>query len=419
MQVSSQLHGLLRFQTSEGEHLWRVLLRRDFGMTEKTIKRLAAEHLEFRQMYALYARSRISPCGSLSQTVMDKHVRRNKRLKVWAYKRGLGPFYVAQLYHTSTQGPRTIVAKHSIDDSSHFGTVLEMRRCWNIQVEGATRAFGSGYFKVVWRLRLAPDYEDLGPLHFLCKVELADEALHLLTEEERRKKDRSELSWSEDELVHPLRLDGSRLHFIWNPPNPMPVAPPDQQPHAGVHPNDRPFGAPEPQVQREDGGFGIDAMRGILELHNRIRGHADAAVAAIADRNNLGNFGNGQMPNPAEPRVPNFGEDDGPPGLIPVDQNQDDRPTTDSSAAFPVNEWFDLLTGFIHVPQPQDAVCFALTNFTIGFKYGLFIDYVALVPVSKFEFDNRDSFPLGPLLVDGPDYWDLLCDNAAYAASLR
>lgn len=389
--------------------MWLHLLRRDYNVTEKTSKRFAAEEKDFRSLYALYARSRISTCGAISRTVWAKHVRKSEKLKRWAETHGLKPFFSMQNGHTSTAGHRMLVSKHEMDYSSHFGQVLHLSRCWNIQVEGSVRVFLPGYFKVVFRLKLAPDYEDIGPLNFLSKVIYADPIDHLLSDAEKAGK----YGWTEDEISSPIRAEGTHIHFIWNPPNPAPIANAAQNPIAAMHVNDRPFGAPDPAQQREDDGFGVDALRDIFELNNRIRARQQVEAEA-----------RGPVPNLVEPQPddepPQIAfDDDVMPDLVPMADVEAAPPRMDASSAFPVDEYFDLLSGFIHVPHAGDRVCFAITNFTVGFKYGLYIDYVSLVPVTKAEYDLRNAFPVGPMLIDGPDFWDTLYEGAAYNSKLR
>lgn len=385
--------------------MWLHMLKRDYGVTEKTARRFAAEGKDFRSLYALYARSRVSATGAVSKSVLAKHVRKSERLRRWTDSHALKPFFSLQNGHTSTVGPRMIVSKHDIDYSSHFGQVLHLNRCSNIQVEGSARVFLPGYFKVVFRLKLAPDYEDIGPLNFLAKVIYADPIDHLLSDMEKSRK----YAWTEDEIITPIRADGTHIHFIWNPPNPAPIANAVQNPIAAMHVNDRPFGALDPAQQRQDDGFGVDALRDIFELNNRIRERlrreAEAGGARMDDEL--------ERDNADEPPQNNV-DDDLMPELEPMAEEEAPRPQMDASAAFPIDEYFDFLAGFIHVPQAGDYVCFALTNFTLGFKYGLYLDYVALVPVAKAEYDLRHAFPLGPMLLDGPDYWDTLFDSASY-----
>lgn len=354
------------------------------------MKRFAKEDANYRSLYTAFYRSRVSPVGYLSPKISAKHVRRSSSLQRFAKVHGIRPFYVVQLFHTSTHGPKTIVAKHSLDETSHYGQVLELRRCWNIQVEGSVRVWRPGYYRVVWRLKLATDYEDLGPLSFLTKVVTSYELKHLLDETEAEKIDVEECTWKEEEIVSPVSILGSHTVYVWNPPNPLPLQPPNPQDMA-VHPNDRPFGAPEPEAQPQDDGFGLIAQQNLFQLHNRIlqaqgaaappeRGHAPAAP---------------QAPQEAAPQAPQD----------PANGNSAEN------APFPIGEWFDLCAGFIHVPQAHDAVCFALTNFTIGYKYGLMIDYVALVPTTEREFKFQERFPLGPVLIEGHHYWDTLCED--------
>jgi hypothetical protein len=384
-QVCAKYNALVHVLDYDNESMWRALLKRDYQMTDSTMKRFAKAGLSFRSIFIAYCRSRISPVGSLSPEIRLKHVRRSEALQKWAKLHGLSPFYVAQLWHTSTHGPRTIVSKYTYDEESYYGQVLELRRCWNIQVEGAARVWRAGYYRLVWRLKLAKDYEDLGPLQFLCKVVESNAMKHLLPEEEVEKVNRQELSWTEEELVSPLRISGSHTVYVWNPPNPLPMLPPNPQDLA-VHPNDRPFGAPEPAAQPQDDGFGLAAQQQLFQLHNRIlqaQGQAQPAPALPAAQ--------------AAPLAPN---DPAPPA-----------PLEHTNAPFPVGEWFDLLAGFIHVPHAHDAVCFAMTNFTIGYKYGLMIDYVALLPITESEFNRQNRFPLGPMLMDDNHYWDSLSDG--------
>ena len=381
-------------------------------MTVKASKRFAAEEIDFRSVYTQYARSRISASGALSRAILAKQIRKSERLKRWMERHGLEPFFCLQFGHLSNQLPRMIVAKYEMDYSSHFGQVLHINRAMYIQVEGSARVFLPGFYKVVFRLKLAPDYEDIGPLNFLTKVIYADPGEHLLSEREKKLK----YSWAEDEVIAPLRADGTHIHFIWNPPNPAPIVDPAQNPLAAMHVNDRPFGAPDPLQQREDDGFGIDALRNIQELNNRIRQRQMQEEAQ----------GRGPiLPNPNFQQAGNDDpapipfEDELMPALEPIGDGAPPGPRVDSSAAFPVDEYFDLLSGFIHVPQAGDRVCFAITNFTNGFKYGIYIDYAALVPITKAEYDLRHSFPTGPMLLDGPDYWDTLYETAVYNSRQR
>jgi hypothetical protein len=379
---------MVNIKNFENEAMWRSLLRRDHQLTSKCVKRFAKEDESFRSLYIAYCRSRISPVGNLTPTILQKHVRRSEKLQRWAKLHGLKPFFVAQLFHTSTHGPRTIVAKYTLDEASHFGQVLELRRSWNIQIEGGARVWRSGYYRVVWRLKLAADYEDIGPLNFLCKVTPSHVAKHLLTDSESEMVDRQELTWTEDEIVNPVHLPGTFARYVWNPPNPLPLQPPNPQDLA-VHPNDRPFGAHEPEAQPQDDGFGFAAQQRLFELANRLQQH-----------------GLGQNPNPPQGNGP-------PPNLHAphAPQPLDPESGMQQNAPFPTGEWFDFLAGFLHVQNPHDAVCFAVTNFSVGYKYGLLIDYVALVPITEAEFSNQDQFPLGPMLKDDNHYWDSLCES--------
>lgn len=395
-QVCSRFDALVNIKNSDNEAMWRSLLKRDYQITDSWLKRFGKEDATFRMLYAAYCRSRVSPAGSMNGEVTQKHIRRSPKLQKWADVHGLRPFWVAQLFHTSTQGQRTIVARHAFDESSHFKQVLEIRRCWNIQVEGAIRVWHPGYYRVVWRFKLAPDYEDIGPLALLCKVGPSHLAKHLLTIKEREMENHREMSWTEDEIVNPMQLPGSYERYVWQPPNPLPMLPPNEE-EAAVHPNDRPFGAPEPVARQQDDGFGFAVQQELFELRNR-----------IAAANGGGNAPEAQNAAPHVPAVP---APAAPPNALPPLDPQNPIPQPLDNAPFPVGEWFDVLAGFVHVQNPHDAVCFALTNFSVGYKYGLFVDYVALFPITQHEYENRNCFSLGPMLMDTNQYWDSLCDS--------
>jgi len=267
-QVCSRFDALVNVKNSDNEAMWRSLLKRDYDVTDSWLKRFGREDATFRLLYAAFCRSLVSPAGNVSVDLTHKHVRRSEKLRRWSKIHGLHPFYVAQLFHTSTQGQRTIVARYVSDETAHFSQVLEIRRCWNIQVEGAVRVWRAGYYRVVWRIKLAPDYEDIGPLTLLSKVSPSNPAKHLLTPMEADMESKRELSWTEDEIVNPLQLPGSFTRYVWQPPNPLPMMPPNVE--DALHPNDRPFGAPEPEPRPQDDGFGFVVQQELFMLRNRI-----------------------------------------------------------------------------------------------------------------------------------------------------
>lgn len=373
------------------------------------MKRIAEEDGSLFKFFVALYRSKISATGCLTPTLNHKHVRRSPKLQRWAAVHGLKPFYATQLFHTSSVGVRTVTATYIVDEDAYFGQVMEIRRSWLLQIEGAARVWDAGFYRVVWRIKLAPDYEDLGPLHFITKVVESDPMRTLLTPDEQDKLDRKELVFSEEELeansllthakVHETHTPGG-VHYIWYPPNPGPLQEPDPV-LANMHPNDRPFGAPEPVAAPEPEGFGFQVQQQLFQLRNRLNAGANndaarpiidpqAAAAALAA---------------PQPQPPN-GQQQEPPADEPT------NPARRNDGPFPVNQWFDLLAGFIQVKNPHDGVCFAITNVDFGYKYGLFIDYVALVPVTRKEFEHRDSFPLGPILMEDTGYWDFMCETA-------
>lgn len=384
------------------------MLRRHFGFTAAMMKRFAEEDSTFRELFIAYFRSRASSTGSLTPTINDKHVRKSPTLQKWAQLHGLKPFYVTQLFHTSNVGHRTVCASHVADEDAYFGQVLEIKRCWNIQIEGAMRVWLPGYYRVVWRLKLAHDHLDLGPLHFLSKVVESDPIKTLLMDAERAELSRKELTWDEDELESPITMPGSHTHYIWEFANPEAMQQPDPVALA-QHPNDRPFGAPEPAPQPAPIAFGVEAQQELFELRNRLLAqdqvvnnnpHNQRPPQAAAD-----NQGAAQNAEPQDGDMP---------GLMPAEPDGDDghfNAPRRNGGPFPVDRWFSLLSGFVQIKNPHDAVCFAITNFAIGYKYGLMVDYVSLVPVTKREYELRDEFNLGPLLMDDNAYWDSLCQQ--------
>jgi hypothetical protein len=386
LQVCQKLNAIVNIPTSDNEAMWLQVLRRDYGVTPEWIKRFASEGTSFRKLCIAYCRSRVSCAGNVSRKIEDKHVRKSESLKRWAKVHGVAPFYVAQLWNTSTVGQRTVCAKLTEEEDSYFSKVLEIRRCWNIQIEGAVRVPVAGFYRVTWRVKLAPDYEDVGPLSFLSKVVERYSGSDLLSEKERTELDRKELAWDESELAMPRTfIDGSYTYYVWSPTNPVPAQPANAA-VVPVHPNDRPFGAPEQQANdAEPEGFGFQVQQQLFLLRNR-----------LGDQN---------QPPPNLPPAP-AAPAPAPAPAGPVSATQ--------IAPFPVNEWFSILTGFIEVKNPYDAVCFAITNFSMGYKYGFFFDHATLTPVTKREFDNRDQFVTGPMLMDDHQYWDTLCSSMSH-----
>lgn len=61
---------------------------------------------------------------------------------------------------------------------------------------------------------------------------------------------------------------------------------------------------------------------------------------------------------------------------------------------FPLGKWFDVVVGKINIESPNSIVFLSLINTAPAWKYGLWIDYVAVVPITKEEYDNLKYGPI-------------------------
>lgn len=276
-------------------------------------------------MVISFARSKISVCGKISPKISQKQIRSNSNLQNWCNTNGLSPFWVLQLFQKNTKR-KVINSTYNEDEDSYFGTIVEIQECWNIQIEGSVKVWNPGFYRVVWRIKLLPDYLDLSPLRFLTKV---------FDSEIKKPK------FTNDEIFEAESVDSEFLVYTWNINNPQINDPQINDPQDQQLPNLLPM---------EDLN---EKNINILEnLNNKYFINHDNLIDSLR-----------------------YWE-------VP----------------FPVNSWFDLLIGFIEVKNHHNTVCFALSNSSTGFKYGLRLDYVALYPVSKAEYEIRNLFHPGPLL---------------------
>lgn len=274
-------------------NVWKHLLVRDFDLPYELQNQFSLLPL---QLYISFTRSRISPLGIFKPDMKPKDIRHDASLSKWAKRNFLNPFYVLHLYHRSAR-TRRIEAKYTKDSSSYYKRVLEICEIFILLIEGQCLVRFPGYYKVVWRMKIANDYIDLNELTFITRIAQKGEKCipyHV--------------------YENPLPEEGVQTVYTYIIPNPPP----------------EPVRAPEV-------------------------GPIDPLLIGMM---------------PANP-------------IQPVEQD----PIPNQAPTSHVRErWFEVVVGHIQIDQPNTPVFLTLVNMNPAWKYGLFIDYVQIVPIHEKEY---------------------------------
>eukprot|EP00029_Vermamoeba_vermiformis_P014314 TRINITY_DN9434_c0_g1_i1.p1 TRINITY_DN9434_c0_g1~~TRINITY_DN9434_c0_g1_i1.p1 ORF type:complete len:310 (-),score=12.85 TRINITY_DN9434_c0_g1_i1:144-1073(-) len=161
---------VLTKRDSNSQVLWKFLIKRDFSSITNSGCYQSCAH--YRNLYIQLARAKISllgmasPNGAIKLHKIKDEFKRTRQQRV-AETSGIRSFYVLLYHHTNATRK---VAAYAVDDAaSYYGKVLHFNEVNKLLAEGTAKVWIPGPYKVVWRIKLAPDY-GLGAIEFTTKV---------------------------------------------------------------------------------------------------------------------------------------------------------------------------------------------------------------------------------------------------------